>query len=199
MIRPLEIQNALSVSPLRIPFLDPRVCFGVCVHPMICARQTDRSIVAKHNLNTYLQDHIAGAEVAVIVIDVLNKHAEEPHLIRILEELQIEVTKDKAVLERVAASLQSGPNVLKNTVAWMTAQIVDLKVRVGKTPFGAFEGLEFLALGIQGKLHLWKALQRSAGCASATYTPDYLMLIERAEAQHRRVEDLRLALASIVL
>ena len=68
-----------------------------------------------------------------------------------------------------------------------------------KTPFGAFEGLEFLALGIQGKLHLWKALQRSPVCASATYTPDYFMLIERAGAQYKRVEDLRLAVASIVL
>ena len=151
------------------------------------------------SLHTYLQDHIAGAESALIVIRHLNGQAEEPALLHLLQELLEEVTEDKVALERLAGSLGTQPNVLKNSAAWIGAQVVDVKARAGKTSFGAFEGLEFISLGIQGKLHLWKALQRSASCATAGYRPDLSLLIQRGEAQHERVEVLRLALASVVL
>jgi len=59
--------------------------------------------------------------------------------------------------------------------------------------------VEFLSLGIQGKLHLWKALERSAACGELEAKPDLRLLIKRAESQHRDVEDLRLALATIAL
>ena len=81
----------------------------------------------------------------------------------------------------------------------MGSRLVGFKVREGKRAFGAFEALEFLALGIQGKLHLWKALERSAACGKVRDRPNFRLLIERVEAQHRNIEDLRLALATIAL
>ena len=116
-----------------------------------------------------------------------------------LEELLEEVNEDKVTLEGFAASIGIKASALKNSAAWLGAQIVDMKARAGKTPFGVFEGLEFISLGIQGKLHLWKALQRSTRLASAESRPDFPLLIQRGQAQHERVEVLRLALASIVL
>jgi hypothetical protein len=150
-------------------------------------------------LSTYLQDHIAGAEAAIEVIDLLNRHSNEPVLTQLLSALFLEVQEDKVTLERITNSLTIKASVLKNTSARLGARLVSLKANTGASPFGAFEGLEFLSLGIQGKLHLWAALQLSPACAAAAYRPDYAVLMDRAGRQHRKVEDLRLALARIAL
>ncbi|MBB5060636.1 hypothetical protein HDF16_005372 [Granulicella aggregans] len=151
------------------------------------------------DLTTYLHDHLAGANAAIEVIGLLQKHSGEPVLVSFLTSLLIEVQEDKLTLEKLLSSLSLGPSTLKDSAAWVGSQVVSLKVRGGKNAFGAFEGLEFLSLGIQGKLHLWKALERSVACGGVQDKPDFRLLIERAEVQHRNVEDLRLALATIAL
>jgi len=153
----------------------------------------------REHLHTYLRDHIAGANAAIEVVSLLLEHAEEPELIRLLPALMIELNEDKATLESLANSVGTGASIFKESAAWIGARVLSLKIREGKSPFGAFEGLEFLSLGIQGKLQLWKALERSATVKSATDQVDLRLLMERAEAQHARVETLRLFFAGVAL
>ena len=151
------------------------------------------------DLETYLQDHVPGASTAIEVISLLLEHSKEPVLTNLLKDLLVEVQEDKGTLERLAASMNMAPSSLKDSAAWVGARIVTWKTRAGESPFGAFEGLEFLCLGIQGKLHLWRALQRSGTCARAGTEPDFEPLVERALAQHRKVDALRLDLATVAL
>ena len=151
------------------------------------------------DLSTYLQDHIAGANAATEVIALLREHSGEFALTNLLSWLGPEVQQDKRTLEEFAKSVAYGSSSVKDTAAWMGARLVSLKTHAGRSPFGAFEALEFLSLGIQSKLHLWRALERSAICKEALNKPDFRLLIHRAEGQHRRVEDLRLALAVVAL
>jgi hypothetical protein len=113
------------------------------------------------DLNTYLHDHVAGSEAAMEVMCILNENSDEPVFTQVLDWLLIQVKEDKATLENLAASVNTSSNTLKNSAAWLGARVVSVKTRAGKSSFGAFKGLEFLSLGLQGKLHLWKALQRS--------------------------------------
>jgi hypothetical protein len=62
-----------------------------------------------------------------------------------------------------------------------------------------FESLELLALGIHGKLCLWKALQAASGLDSRLREYNFAKLIGRAEQQYNEVESQRLELAQIVL
>jgi hypothetical protein len=55
-----------------------------------------------------------------------------------------------------------------------------------------FEGLEALALGIQGKRALWNALAVASKAEPGLQGVDYDRLAESAENQYRRVEVLRL-------
>jgi hypothetical protein len=151
------------------------------------------------DLTTYLHDHLAGANAAVEVIGLLQKHLGEPMRVSFLNSLSIEVQEDKQTLEAFLSTLAQRPSTIKDSAAWVSSRLVGFKVREGKRAFGAFEALEFLALGIQGKLHLWKALERSAACGNVRDKPNFRLLIERAEAQHRNIEVLRLALATIAL
>jgi len=151
------------------------------------------------DLEIYIEDHLAGAGAAVEVIGLLLKQPKEPVLTNLLRALLVEIQEDKSTLERLAASMGMGSSAVKDSAAWMGARVVALKTRAGKSPFGAFEALEFLCLGIQGKLHLWRALQQSPAFGSAAGQPDFDVLIRRALEQHRKVDALRLAVATVAL
>lgn len=62
-----------------------------------------------------------------------------------------------------------------------------------------FESLEFLALGIQGKLCLWKALEAVAKSNSNVREYNLEELINRATQQYDKVESQRVNLAGTVL
>ena len=151
------------------------------------------------NLDTYLHDHLAAAIGAIELIELLHRRVEEPDVRSVLAWLLLEVKRDEAALQEIAEGLAIGSSTLKTSAAWVSARFVSLKTREAQDAFGSFEGLEVLALGILGKLHLWKALGRSAAFASDAYKPDLETLIRRAEDQHSKVEELRLYLAGIVL
>jgi hypothetical protein len=58
---------------------------------------------------------------------------------------------------------------------------------------GTFEALETLALGILGKLALWRALAVTVD--TRVHGVDFEQLITRAQAQHARLEESRLQVA----
>jgi hypothetical protein len=143
------------------------------------------------NLATYLHDHLAGANMAIDLIAELGQQQHEESTQAFLRRLLLEVTADRDALQELANEVHAGSSVVKNSAALIAAKALDLKLGAGKTPFGLFESFEFLALGILGKLHLWKALQMAETHSGTDFTP----LIERAKGQHAEVERYRLSTA----
>ena len=81
-------------------------------------------------------------------------------------------------------------------------KVGEVKLRVDDEPGGAFQflqGLETVAIGIDGKRALWQGLAVGAEQNPALRGMDYDRLIERAVAQRARVEVLRLGAARSVL
>lgn len=68
----------------------------------------------------------------------------------------------------------------------------DDQARMG---LGTFQALETLALGIHGKLALWRALKVVAGRDDRLGGVDFQKLIAQAQAQHEQVEQNHLLLA----
>ena len=90
--------------------------------------------------------------------------------------------------------------MMKEAAAWVGEKASRIKLGAGMSgDFGTFEALEFLVLGIQGKLHLWYALQVVAVRDARLRSLDFKSLIARAEEQYSKVEARRLALATIAL
>jgi hypothetical protein len=110
------------------------------------------------------------------------------------------VEEDEETLQNLAQQRGTGSNMMKEATAWVGEKASRIKLGAGTSgDFGTFEALEFLALGIQGKLHLWYALQVVAAGDARVRSLDFKTLIARAEEQHSRVEERRLALAAIAL
>jgi hypothetical protein len=151
-------------------------------------------------LATYLHDHLAGAVVAINILEVLrDQHADNP-LGQFATELLVEVEADRAVLQGLAERLGTGSSGLKEATAWLGEKVSRLKLRRRATGgLGTFETLEALALGILGKLALWRALALIAGADARLAGVDFDHLAARAQAQHARVEERRLEAARTAL
>lgn len=149
-------------------------------------------------LRTYIQDHLAGASLAVeLLTSVEREHDHEP-LGRFAAELLVEVEEDRSVLKGLADRLGIGSSPLKESAAWISERLSRLKFR-HESDFGTFELLEALALGIAGKLSLWRALATVAPSDDRLHGLDFEQLIARAESQHARVEERRLQAARTAL
>lgn len=149
-------------------------------------------------LVTYVEDHRAGAAYAILLGAIRDQHAGEP-LGRFAVGMLVEVEADNAVLKELAERIGAGSSGLKGLAAWMAEKVSRLKLKRGASDgLGTFEALEFLALGIQGKLALWRALAAVGPGDARSNDLDVDHLAARAETQHAQVEERRLEAARML-
>jgi hypothetical protein len=143
------------------------------------------------SLSTYLHDHLAGSNFAVDLLEFLrDQHAGDP-LGAFAATLLVEVKRDREVLQGIIDRAGTGFPLVKEAAAWLGEKVSRWKLTRGA--FGDFEALEALALGILGKLALWRALATIVDVRMRGV--DFDQLGARAQAQHAQVEELRLQAA----
>lgn len=140
-------------------------------------------------LHTYLHDHHAGALVAEELLGSLRKH--QHPLAEFAEQMLTEVVSDRHSLEAIADRLGLRADSFKDTAGRLGEKALELKFRSSIEPFAVFETLEFLALGVLGKLKLWLALQQLSTVEARLRSADLATLIRRAETQHAAIEKMR--------
>jgi hypothetical protein len=151
-------------------------------------------------LAIYLHDHLAGADFAIDLLQAMKERQQDQPLGQFAGQLLIEVTQDRDTLQHLADGVGSGSNVLKEFTAWLGEKASRIKLGAGAAgEFGTFEALEFLALGVQGKLSLWHALCVAAVSDARLGDLDFEQLIVRAKAQYAQVEEQRLISAATAL
>ena len=151
-------------------------------------------------LATYLEDHLAGAAYAIDLLGAIrDQHAGEP-LGQFAAGMLVEVEADNGVLQELAERVGTGSSGLKGLSAWVAEKVSRLKLKRDTSDgLGTFEALEFLALGIQGKLALWRALAAVGAADARLDHMDFDHLAARAETQHSQVEERRLEAARMAL
>jgi hypothetical protein len=150
-------------------------------------------------LQTYLADHLAGSVHAIEVLKALRDNYDRDPMGSFAADLSAEVEEDRETLKSIAGRVGSSPSEMKELGAWLSEKAGRLKLGHGvKHRLGTFEAIEFLSLGVLGKLALWRALSRLAPLDQRLHG-DYKELIARAEAQHAKLEAQRLDLAAEVL
>jgi len=143
---------------------------------------------------------MAGAGVAIELLKAMKERHDDESLSEFAASILVEVEEDEETLRSFAKKIGSGSNVFKEAAAWLTEKTSRLKLGASSSgDFGTFEALEFLSLGIQGKLSLWAALQQVAESDARLTELDFEKLIGRAKAQYGRVEERRLSLAANAL
>ena len=141
-------------------------------------------------LSIYLNDHLAGATVAVNIARRSAASNRDTPLGAALDELAREIDEDRSALIAVMDRLSVGRDPLKLALAWGSERAGRLKLNgslVGYSPLSRLEELEALLAGVNGKLALWETLQRTHGHDTRLTDVDLDALLERARSQRRRL------------
>lgn len=144
-------------------------------------------------LETYLQDHRAGAEMGS---DLARRVADEnlgtPYedvLVRIAQEIE----QDVAVLEDIMGRFGVSKSALKTAGAKLGEKLARLKPNerlTGYSPLSRVLELEGLRSGVQGKLGLWDSLTQLAPYEARLDEDQIAALRDKAQRQTEELREL---------
>ncbi|MES2661389.1 MAG: hypothetical protein V4689_22405 [Verrucomicrobiota bacterium] len=155
-----------------------------------------------HDLQRYLNDHLAGSNGALLLIqhfiDTMNESEARDDFIL----LKKSVENDRALLEHLIASAGLDTSAVANAAGDLAARVGFLKLMwegFETGGLGLFEGLEMLALGIQGKSLLWLSLREISSWYPEWNEVDFSKLEMDAIEQRDSVEFWRIEAARDIL
>lgn len=149
-------------------------------------------------LAIYLNDHLAGSVAGVELAKRSLRSNRGTKLGMYLENLVPELEEDRGALRAVMQQLAVRPSRVKPALGLVAERVGRLKLNgqvTGYSPLSRVLELEGLAMGIQGKLSLWRNLRDTAGVASRLEGIDLNELAARAERQQAGVEPHRVEAA----
>ena len=156
--------------------------------------------MSKEHLATYLNDHLAGSLIAVEIMEHLETEASD--LMPDLAALKSDIEADRDQLRSLMHRLGIVESRVRKVTSWIAEQVTEAKFEADDETQGTLrrlERLEALAVGIDGKSALWRALNAAAEVAPELRGTDYEHLTERAQKQRSQVEMLRLQAARLAL
>jgi hypothetical protein len=150
-------------------------------------------------LAIYMNDHLAGSAYAIDLVEFMRDTYVGEELGQFAGWLLGEIEADRVVLKRLAERVGGGSSKVKELTAWLGEKVSRLKLGHGaNNGLGLFEALEFLEIGIHGKLELWRALGAVGSADPRLRGVDFEHLASRAEKQREEVERRRLRVAHFV-
>jgi hypothetical protein len=150
-------------------------------------------------LAIYLHDHLAGAASAIDLLQSMAEHHATDSLGQFASALLVQVQHDRNTLRDLASRVGESSAGLKDVAAWFAEKVSRLKLNHDSADgLGTFEALEFLELGIFGKLVMWRALATLSAIDPRLQGMDFEHLAARAELQRAKVEERRLEVGRAV-
>src|SRR5919199_5430140 len=135
-------------------------------------------------LAVYLNDHLAGATGGLELAKRAASSNEGTEYGAFLSELEHEIAEDRASLVRIMERFDVKQDRIKTTGAYVGEKLGRLKPNAHLTsysPLSRVVELEFLMLGVTGKLGLWRALLAVANADERLDPEEPAELAARAE------------------
>ncbi len=158
--------------------------------------------MAKADLATYLNDHLAGSTAALELLERLETIYADAPIGPFFTKLRADIGADREILEAIMKRLEIPQSGMRQATAWFAGKMTELKLWMDdsdKEALYLFESLEALSLGLEGQKSLWKALAAAAEEDAALHIANFPELVERVTEQRSRVEAQRLAAAKTAL
>jgi hypothetical protein len=152
--------------------------------------------MANKPMDVYLNDHLAGAMLGSNLADQIRSHNRGTPLGELMGSLAPQIEEDRQALIGLMQRMGTSKNAVKQSGAWITERVSRVKfwgLTSGEPELGTFMAVESLALGVLGKLSLWRALAQVADQHPAIASVDLDALIFRARTQYDLLESERLA------
>jgi hypothetical protein len=153
-------------------------------------------------LETYLNDHLAGAAAGSELASKISSEHASTRFGPFLAELARDIEQDKVTLEGLMERLGIQQSPVKQAAGWIAEKVSRLKLSETMTGDHDLKRLlefETLSLGIEGKLSMWRALIEVSDSHPELAVIDLGRLAKRAESQRSTLEDHRLQVATEAL
>lgn len=142
-------------------------------------------------LIAYLRDHLSGADVALRVVHRLgstHRGTEDGALFRRLSQ---EFEEDRSVVRTLLTQLGASGRSLKRAAGFASGAALSLTAGGEPGDLALLRTLEGLAVGVQGKRCLWRALQHLRALPSTVGGLNFVELEARAVRQWEVIEERR--------
>ncbi|MGH3782517.1 MAG: hypothetical protein ACRDRO_18335 [Pseudonocardiaceae bacterium] len=149
-------------------------------------------------LETYLNDHLAGATTGTELANKIKAEYADTSFGPFLAELAGDIDQDKTSLEELMDRLGIARSPIKQATSWIAEKASRLKLSEAMTGDPDLKRLlefEMLSLGIEGKASLWRSLIAVSDSHPALVTTDLVRLEKRAESQRVNLEEHRIQVA----
>lgn len=153
------------------------------------------------NIGRYLNDHLAGSSAALPLIQELAESHGAPGARTFFLHLKEQVESDRLLLGDLLERIGRNPGALLRMAGGVAARMVGIKLmweRIEPGELGLFEGLELLALGVEGKRLLWVTLREISAWFPEWNGIDFRELELQATRQRDNIEVWRIRAAADV-
>ena len=147
-------------------------------------------------LAVYLNHHLAGSTAGITLMDDLAERTEGTALARTLRTVASQAREDQQLIRDVLARLATGERRAGQAAAWVTEKVREghLALMARQHPtLAVLEGLESLALGLQGKLAMFRLLAELAPADSRLADLPFAARAQRTAEEYAAIEAERLA------
>jgi hypothetical protein len=154
--------------------------------------------MAESALQTYLNDHLAGAMFGSDLAQQIRARAEETRLgelSEVMASLAPQIEEDRQSLIGLMERMGISQSPVKQATTWLAEKASRVKLgglTATETGLSVLMALETLTLGVAGKRALWAALRLVEGEYPELSADELDVLIARAESQQRLLERERL-------
>jgi hypothetical protein len=172
------------------------VTAGLAAYLAWPARRSGASIRQRLALIAYLRDHLSGADMALRVVHRLGSTHEGTEVGTLFRRLSKELEEDRAAVRTLLMQLGASGRSIKRAAGFASGTV--LSVTAGGEPgdLSLFRTLEALAVGVQGKRCLWRALQDLRTVPSTVGGMTFVELEAKAVRQWEAIEERRRGLVS---
>ena len=134
---------------------------GVAIAALALRRTTHRDPDKGRppELAAYLHDHLGGAEVAIQVVERLRRTATSAEQRLFFEWLYLQFDEDREAVKRLLTQLGASSMSAKRFAGHASGALLKFVAGGARGDLALFRTLEALAIGVQGKRCMWRALQ----------------------------------------
>ncbi len=149
-------------------------------------------------MDVYLNDHLGGATLGRDLARRIESASANAQLVELMHTIAPQIEEDRKTLIQLMARVGASTSLVKRASGWIAEKAGRFKFRgleSDGTEAGALLAVESLALGVRGKLGLWRALEQATDRYPGLAQFELTKLAERAETQLELLERERLAIA----
>ena len=160
------------------------------------ARPAQRSTTTRQRqaLIAYLRDHLSGSDMAIRVVRRLDSSRRDTEDRRLAHRLATEFEEERSVVRTLLARLGASGRSIKRAAGFGSGMLLSVTAGGGPGDLSLLQTLEGLAIGVQGKRCMWRALQDLR--LSTVHGMSFVELEAKAVRQWEAIEERRRALVA---